>query len=102
MAVGVNVVSTFDSKGIDKAIKDFKKLDTAGQKAAYSLKTFDRAVTNGAVKLAKFGAAAAIAGGLAVAGVVTDLAKAFLIDGELSQAEVDEVFKKASKGKGGK
>ena len=64
MAVGVNVVSTFDSKGIDKAIKDFKKLDTAGQKAAYSLKTFDRAVTNGAVKLAKFGAAAAIAGGL--------------------------------------
>jgi hypothetical protein len=46
--------------------------------------------------------AAAIAGGLAVAGVVTDLAKAFLKDGELSQAEVDEVFKKASKGKGGK
>ena len=46
--------------------------------------------------------AAAIAGGLAVAGVVTDLAKAFLKDGELSQDEVDEVFKKASKGKGGK
>ena len=46
--------------------------------------------------------AAAIAGGLAVAGVITDLAKAFLKDGELSQAEVDEVFKKASKGKGGK
>lgn len=45
---------------------------------------------------------AAIAGGLAVAGVVTDLAKAFLKDGELSQQEVDEVFKKASKGKGGK
>lgn len=46
--------------------------------------------------------AAAIAGGLAVAGVITDLAKAFLKDGELSQSEVDEVFKKASKGKGGK
>jgi len=49
MAVGVNIVSSFDSKGIQKAINDFKKLDTAGQKAAYSLKTFDRAVTNGAV-----------------------------------------------------
>ena len=46
--------------------------------------------------------AAAIAGGLAVAGIVTDLAKAFLKDGELSASEVDEVFKKASKGKGGK
>jgi hypothetical protein len=46
--------------------------------------------------------AAAIAGGLAVAGVITDLAKAFLKDGVLSDSEVDEVFKKASKGKGGK
>jgi hypothetical protein len=26
MAVGVNIVSTFDSKGISRAIKDFKKL----------------------------------------------------------------------------
>ena len=62
MAVGVNIVSTFNSKGIDKAIKDFQKLDGAGNKAAYSLKTFDKALTNGAIKLAKFGAAAAIAG----------------------------------------
>ena len=45
---------------------------------------------------------AAIAGGLAVAGVLTELAKAFLKDGQLSDNEVDEVFKKASKGKGGK
>ena len=45
---------------------------------------------------------AAIAGGLAVAGVLTELAKAFLKDGQLSDQEVDEVFKKASKGKGGK
>ena len=64
MAVGVSVVSTFDSKGIDRAIKDFKKLDTSGQKAAYSLRTFDKALSNGVVKLAKFGAAAAIAGGI--------------------------------------
>ena len=46
--------------------------------------------------------AAAIAGGLAVAGIVTDLAREFLKDGDLTLAEVDEVFKKASKGKGGK
>jgi hypothetical protein len=46
--------------------------------------------------------AAAIAGGLAVAGIVTDLAREFLKDGDLTLSEVDEVFKKASKGKGGK
>jgi hypothetical protein len=46
--------------------------------------------------------AAAIAGGLAVAGIVTDLAREFLKDGDLTLAEVDEVFKKASKAKGGK
>lgn len=64
MAVGVNIVSTFDSKGIQRAITDFKKLDGAGNKAAFSLKTFDRALTNGVVKLAKFGAAAAVVGGI--------------------------------------
>jgi hypothetical protein len=64
MAVGVNIVSTFDSKGIDKAIRDFQKLDGAGNKAAYSLKSFDKALTNGAIKLAKFGAATAVVGGI--------------------------------------
>jgi hypothetical protein len=34
--------------------------------------------------------------------VVTDLAREFLKDGDLTLSEVDEVFKKASKGKGGK
>ena len=38
---------------------------------------------------------AAIAGGLAVAGVLTDLAKAFLADGNLTTKEVDAAFKKA-------
>ena len=46
--------------------------------------------------------AATIAGGLAVAGIVTDLAREFLKDGDLTLSEVDEVFKKASKGNGGK
>ena len=64
MAVGVNIVSTFNSKGIDRAIKDFQKLDGAGNKAAYSLRTFDKALTNGAIKLAKFGAATAVVGGI--------------------------------------
>jgi predicted nucleic acid-binding Zn-ribbon protein len=64
MAVGVNIVSTFDSKGIDKAVKDFKKIDGAANKAGYSLRTFDKALSNSVVKLAKFGAVAAVAGGI--------------------------------------
>lgn len=46
--------------------------------------------------------AASIAGGLAVANVITKLAQAFLKDGQLSKKEVDEIFNKANKGKGGK
>ena len=71
MAVGVNIVSTFDSKGINKAIADFKKLNGAGNKAAFSLRTFDKALTNGVVKLAKFGAAAAVVGGIIGKSLIT-------------------------------
>ena len=71
MAVGVNIVSTFDSKGINRAIADFKKLNGAGNKAAYSLRTFDSALTNGVVKLAKFGAAAAVVGGIIGKSLIT-------------------------------
>ncbi len=63
MAVGVNIVSTFDSKGINKAIKDFQKIEGAGNKAAYSLKTLDRAASNGVKNLAKIGAAVGVAAG---------------------------------------
>ena len=48
MAVGVNIVSKFDSKGIRKAVLDFRKLEGAGNKATFGLRTFDKAVTNGA------------------------------------------------------
>ena len=46
---------------------------------------------------------AVIAGALAVSRVITDLAKAFLDDGKLTQEEVDAIFKKAGKkSEGGK
>ena len=46
---------------------------------------------------------ALIAGALGVSKVLTDLAKAFLDDGQLTQDEVDAVFKRAGKkGEGGK
>jgi len=46
---------------------------------------------------------ALIAGALGVSKVLTDLAKAFLEDGKLTQEEVDIVFKRANKkSEGGK
>ena len=46
---------------------------------------------------------AIIAGALAVSKIATDLAKAFLDDGKLTQEEVDQIFKKAGKkAEGGK
>jgi hypothetical protein len=59
MAVGVNIVSTFDSKGISKAIKDFQKIEGAGNKATFGLRTFDKAATNGLKNVAKYGGLAA-------------------------------------------
>ena len=65
MAVGVNIVSNFDAKGIRKAVADFQKLEGAGNKSTFALRTFDKGLTNGLKNLAKFGAAVG-----AVAGVV--------------------------------
>ncbi len=46
---------------------------------------------------------ALIAGALGVSKVITDLAKAFLDDGQLTKEEVDAIFKKANrKAEGGK
>jgi hypothetical protein len=47
---------------------------------------------------------ALIAGALAISKVVTDLAKAYLDDGQLTKEEVDAIFKRAGKTKdqGGK
>jgi hypothetical protein len=66
VAVGVNIVSSFDARGIEKAIKDFKRLQTGSEKAAYTLRTVDKA----AMSLTKsVGKVAAIGG--AVAGVMS-------------------------------
>ena len=55
MAINIPIISDFDGKGIDKAIKEFKQLGTAGEKAQF------------AIKKAALPAAAAL-GALAVAG----------------------------------
>jgi hypothetical protein len=63
MAVGVNIVSTFDSKGINKAIKDFQKIEGAGNKATFGLRTFDKGMTNTLATVGKLAAGVAVAAG---------------------------------------
>ena len=63
MAVGVNIVSTFDSKGISRAIKDFQTLQGAGNKATYGLRTFDKGLTNTLKTVGKLAAGVSAAAG---------------------------------------
>ena len=63
MAVGVNIVSTFDSKGINRAIKDFQKIEGAGNKATFGLRTFDKGMTNTLATVGKLAAGVGIAAG---------------------------------------
>jgi len=65
MAVVVPIISTFDAKGVTKAIADFKKLDGAGQKTQFGLGTLNKGVSSLGATFAKYGAIAA-----GVAGVV--------------------------------
>jgi hypothetical protein len=64
MALGVNIVSEFDSKGIRRALTEFKKLEGAGAKSTFALRTMDSAVSNGLKNVAKFGGIAAAGLGL--------------------------------------
>ena len=67
MTIAIPIITEFDGKGIDKAIKEFKNLETNGEKAQF------------AIKKAAVPAAAALAGltaalGLAVKGAIEDAA----------------------------
>ena len=56
MAVVVPIISTFDSKGVTKAIADFKKLDGAGQRTQFALGSLNKGAGALGAQMAKFGA----------------------------------------------
>lgn len=77
MAIKIPLITEFDGGGIDKAVKQFKQLETAGEKAQF------------AIKKAAIPAAAAL-GGLAIAGAAA--AKAAMED-QKSAAELARTLK---------
>jgi len=78
MAVGINILTDFDSKGISKAIAEFKKLETGTEQAGFVLKK-------------AFLPAVAALGGLAFAGFKA--AEAAAAD-ELEQAKLAQTLEK--------
>ena len=70
MAISIPIISDFNSKGIDKAIREFKKLETNGQRAAFAIK---KAAVPAGIALAAMGAFA------------FDAAKAFAEDDAAAQ-----------------
>jgi hypothetical protein len=93
MAISVPIIASFDGRGVNKAIRDFKKLEGAGNKMAFGLLNTTAVVNKGIAQFAKFGAAASI-----VSGVIGKK----LIDAgsnlEESMSKVNVVFGDSAKG----
>ena len=81
MAVRIPIISEFDSKGIDKAVKEFQSLEGAGAKASF------------AIRKAALPAAAAVAGLAAIATVAT---KAAIAD-QAAQRELARTLRVSTK-----
>ena len=64
MAIVVPVISTFDAKGITKAISNFQKLEGGAAKTGFVLRAMDQGVTKLVTSLAKAGAAIGVVGGI--------------------------------------
>lgn len=80
MAIRIPIISDFDSKGLDSAVKEFQQLEGVGAKSAF------------AIKKAALPAAAAI-GGLAVA--LGDATKAAMEDAA-AQSQLEGVIRRSS------
>lgn len=89
MAVVVPIISTFDAKGITKAIRDFKSLDSAGKRSTMVLLSMDKAAKRVASGLTKVGMGAAAFGAFAVksfADFDAALNKSLSIMGDVSES----------------
>jgi len=95
MAINIPIVSEFDGKGIKKAIAQFKKLETTGQKAQFALK---KAALPATAALAGLAAAAGPAIS-AASDLGENLSKVNVIFGE-GAAEVEKFAASAAKSMG--
>ena len=93
MAISVPIIASFDGRGINKAIRDFKKLEGAGNKMAFGLLNTTAVVNKGIAQFAKFGAAASLVSGV-IGKKLTDAGSNL----EESMSKVNVVFGDSAKG----
>ncbi len=65
MAIRIPIISSFDNKGVTKAIRDFKKLEKGSDKIAFGLLNADAAAKKLAASALRIGGAVSIFGGIA-------------------------------------
>lgn len=92
MAVVVPIISSFDSRGIDRAVRQFSKLEKTSDKAAFGLRAMDQAATRLAVGFAKV-ATVGVAVGAVVGKQLVDAASSLAE----SQSKVNVVFGDSAK-----
>jgi hypothetical protein len=88
MAVVVPVISTFDDRGVTRAIRDFKKLDSFSSKSAMGLLSINKGATQLGKTFAKVGG---IAGGLV--GVVGSQLVAAAYESQKVMAQTNAIIK---------
>lgn len=88
MAINVPIVSSWDGKGISKAVKDFKKLETGSQKAAFGLLNADAAARKGVATFAKFSAI-----GAGVVGVIGSKLAAAAYESQKVMKQTEAIIK---------
>jgi len=91
MGLSIPIVAEFDGKGIDKAIKEFQQLETAGEKAQFAIR---KAALPAAAALAGLAAAAGPAI-MAASDLAENLSKVNVVFGEGATA-VEEFAKSAA------
>ena len=88
MAISVPIIASFDGRGVNKAIRDFKKLEGAGNKMAFGLLNANAAVNKGIAQFAKFGAI-----GAGVAGVIGGALVKAALESQKVMKQTDAIVK---------
>jgi len=82
MAINIPLITTFDAKGINRAVREFKKLEGGVNKSAFVLKNLDRASTNAFKSIAKVSAGLAIGAGIVGKALVSQAMEAKRVTAE--------------------
>jgi hypothetical protein len=92
MAIRIPILSEFDSRGVDKAIKEFKSLEGAGAKASFAIR---KAALPAAAAMAGLAAAATVSVKAAIADEAAqrELARTLTVTTKATTAQVDAVEK---------